>query len=75
MSLEKAMYELAYFAKKADIVNPVRVSISFGNDRDRAHFIAEIMREAKPGSMPDGMFTDSYRMRDFTYCGIRVRII
>lgn len=71
MRLERAMFEIKALAEKADVVNPVRVSISFGDARDREHFIAEVMREIEPGKYPDRH--DWHR--EFRMDGLLVRIV
>jgi hypothetical protein len=67
---ERALYELGSLAKQADVMNPMRVSISFGSPRDRALFKAEIMREAAPQKYPETCITD-----EFQFNGLTVRIV
>jgi hypothetical protein len=48
MQLLKAAYHLKYLADKADVREPIRASVTFRTDIDKARFIAEVMREMDP---------------------------
>lgn len=73
MRLERAMFELAALAKKADVRNPIRVSISFATKQDHALFKGEIMRE---GVAANAVNWSSRRdLDEFHMGGVEVRLL
>ena len=70
---KKSICELAIFLKRADISGGCRVSITFDNERDRAFFEREVIRELRSEVTYKQSRISS--LDELTICGIRVRII
>jgi len=60
-------------ADKADVRNPMRVTISFGDVRDKARFISEIKREMDPVTYLDQRLSND--PDELTISGIRIRLL
>jgi len=69
----KAIGELSYFLRRADVVGGCRVTITFDNPRDTAFFEREVLRELNQETLYSyGPITG---LRELTIYGIRVRIL
>lgn len=76
MSFQKAIYELAQFAAKADATRrDMRVSISFTDEGDRARFLLELKREFEPMFYDAATLTEPRGFAQFRFNGIDVRIL
>ena len=70
---KKAIFELSYFLKRADITGECRISITFDNPRDTAFFEREVRRELEQERLhPPGPITS---LDEIKLYGIRVRIL
>lgn len=67
---ERALFELAALAKRANVGTPMRISITFGTPRDREFFTTEIRREQDPTKYPETCIDN-----EFQFAGHTVRIV
>lgn len=70
-ALLKSIEQFAWFCKKADVVGMPRLSISFDNERDAAHFEAEVRREFQGSIIPTWL----HSFDEFTVYGVHIRIM
>jgi len=76
MSFQKALYELAQFAAKADATRrDMRVSISFTDEGDRARFLLELKRELEPMFHDSATLTKPQGFTQVRFNNIDVRIL
>ena len=70
---KKALFELSYLLRRADVAGGCRITIAFDNQRDTAFFEREVCRELEQeGLFPSGPITT---LEGLMMYGIRVRIL
>lgn len=73
MSFRRAVHELAWFCRKADVAGTPRLSISFDTERDAAFFERELRRELQfEILLPQ---SDMPLHGEFKIYGIEIRIL